>query len=481
MAQYPTVAERTLGSYLDQREGNRRASLEELQGAVQVQGMLARQQQMQLQNQFRKELSDLGPNPTEKQILTLATKFTTDPKDILHYLGQQSVARQAAADRTTQSGILAGLAGRRLDQTDRRLDQGDRRTDYLYGGAPPSIRLGGASGPLGPVNPPPQASTPPPVSAPPLSAAEVNERAPQASAVLSPQLATDQMGVLWREATGGGIPTSNVVQGSRPPSAAPTATSLPPMPPEIASSPRVVQDRWRLQQTRQTGGERTPESLTDDVYYQLINGKPRPGSIPTGSAGQGNAYRTKFADELNRISKDLGMTPAELASRGGENKAKFTALAQIEKDYAAIKPYKAMLDLNANIAIELGNKIVNDKTNSAYLNRPILWVKNNVMNRPDIAEYLFQMHIVETEGARVLVNPRLVGQLTDTAIRDMKSVVSGNMTLESSVAVLERMKSDGTNRVSQLEAQRTSMINDIRKPGGAAGASNRPRADQFFR
>jgi hypothetical protein len=238
------------------------------------------------------------------------------------------------------------------------------------------------------------------------------------------------------------------------------------MPPEIASAPLSVQNRWRLQQTKvgaeQSAPERTPESLRDDVYYQIMNGVPRPGSIPTGRAGQGNAYRAKFAEELNKVSRELNLTPQELATRGRENKSKFVALSAVEKDLAALTPYKEMLDQNATIAIDLGKKIANDKTNSAFLNKPLLWLKNNVSNKPDIAEYLAQMHFIEVEGARVLTNPRLVGQLTDSAISDMKSVVSGNMTLDSSERVLRRMMTDGDNRINKMRTQRERTISEIR-------------------
>ena len=224
--------------------------------------------------------------------------------------------------------------------------------------------------------------------------------------------------------------------------------------------------------------QRTANALRDDVYYQIINGKPRPGSIPTGRAGEGNTYRAQFADELNKVKNELGMSDAELASAGVETKAKVAALSQQEKDLGAIRPYQDMLKTNAKIAIDLGNKIADDKTNSAFMNRPLLWVKNNLSNRPDIAEYMAQMHFVEVEGARVLANPRLVGQLTDTARKDLESVVSGNMTLASSERVLRRMMSDGDNRVNAMEDQRQRTVGEIRRTGRGGG---RPSADSFFR
>lgn len=250
--------------------------------------------------------------------------------------------------------------------------------------------------------------------------------------------------------------------------------------------------KWRLQQTGvqaardrsiavQQGVQRSPESLRDDAMYQIVNGTPRPGSIPTGRQGEGNAYRALIADEIRKIATEKELTPEKLAAGRIENRANSVALSAVTKDLAAITPFKEMLDINAKVAIDLGREIAADKTNSAFINRPILWVKNNLSNRPDIAEYLAQIHFVEVEAARVLTQPRLVGQLTDQAISDIKSILSGNMTIASTEAVLGRIIADGNNRIDAMRRTRDRTISDIRGETPRTRESDKPKIEDFYR
>ena len=156
------------------------------------------------------------------------------------------------------------------------------------------------------------------------------------------------------------------------------------------------------------------------------------------------------------------MTPEQLAAKAPENKARFVALNAVDKDLAAIRPFKEMLDKNAAIAIDLAKKICESRTGSQYLNKPITWLQNNASDNPDIAEYLFQIQTVKTEGARVLNNPRLVGQLTDSARHEMGEIINGNMPLGQTERVLNRMRSDGKNRVDAIVKERDSLVSDIR-------------------
>lgn len=209
------------------------------------------------------------------------------------------------------------------------------------------------------------------------------------------------------------------------------------------------------------------DALTNDAWFSIINGKARPGSLPLGK-DEGNRYREQLREKISSIAKEIGVTPQALATLGPENKAKFMALNGVEKDLASIRPFDTMLDTNAKIAIDLAKKISGDRTNSQLLNRPISWLEANAADNPDIAEYLFQIQTVKTEGARILNNPRLVGQLSDSARQEMGNVVNGNMPLGQTTRVLERMMSDGKNRVHSLEQEADRLRADVRGSGAPA-------------
>ena len=74
MAQYPTVAERTLGSYLDQRETNRQGSLQDLQMALKVQDQMAQRELDPLKKQLlQAQVSDLQQRPEDRKLQILNT------------------------------------------------------------------------------------------------------------------------------------------------------------------------------------------------------------------------------------------------------------------------------------------------------------------------------------------------------------------------------------------------------------------------
>lgn len=230
------------------------------------------------------------------------------------------------------------------------------------------------------------------------------------------------------------------------------------------------QARIDLRVTPPAGSDRTKDAINNEAWYQIINGRGRPGASAQGAAGE--PYRAAVSNRVAEIAQELNMTPMQLATLGPENKSKFLALNALEKDLTAIGPFHDMLNTNAKIAIDLAKKIEGDRTRSQLLNKPITWLMNNAAGDPDIAEYLFQIQTVKTEGARILNNPRLVGQLSDSARHEMGDVINGNMPLAQTERVLARMMSDGDNRVNAMVNKKLQILNEVR--GSAGGAPTAP-------
>lgn len=164
-----------------------------------------------------------------------------------------------------------------------------------------------------------------------------------------------------------------------------------------------------------------------------------------------------------------GTHGTEISGKKIEYKADSSGLVALTKDLTAIEPFKVMLDTNVGIAKDLAKKVM--KTDSTLANKPIAWIQQNVTGNPDVAEYMAQIQIVQTEAARVLNNPRLVGQLTDSARHEMQNIVQGTMPLESTIRVLDRIKKDGDNRVNAMYAQSDAMkkklgVKESPKTGG---------------
>lgn len=193
------------------------------------------------------------------------------------------------------------------------------------------------------------------------------------------------------------------------------------------------------------------------------------GTLPNLGVGKKSALQK--ANILNQAAlMNAGIDPTDQRIYQIDNKSKAGALLQNTKDIAAITPYKEMLDKNVDIAIKLSKNVM--MTNSKFANKSLNWIKQNAGDNPDAAEYLAQMVFVQTESARVLNNPRLVGQLTDSARQEMEGVINGNMPIQATERVLQRIKQDGDNRVNSMLDQHDNLIRGFKNPGLTNRATN---------
>ncbi len=472
------------------------AQLQQMTGAVNAAGALRK---LQMETQMRQELA----GASQDQLPTIAAKYAS-PGDLLknfqesaNVKSQTEARKEVAKNNLLLKQLIHGqdyeLKLRSATTAEQRLaiEAWDKQVRAQIA----SERLKDDTGVSIPIPSIPAAQQPAPIVAPqaapvpaapagisPVSSgiAELNANVPAQTAQANVIRANEA------QPNGGGMLAANTVVPSAPPPpvepltqvaekplVSPLQAQLGPQASPLLSPKaqrKIATDVERARQLQASAPQRSAEAMRDDVYYQITNGVPRPGSVPTGRQGEGNAYRAQFADELHKVAKELNLTPEELATKGRENKAKFMALGAVEKDLSSIRPYNDMLHLNGDIAIKLAEKAV--ATDSKLLNKSINWIRQNAGDNPDVAEFLAQAQIVSTESARVLNNPRLVGQLTDSARHEMDGIVKGNMPIESFTRVVKRMQADGNNRVTALESQRKRTVSEIRGETPATRASD---------
>lgn len=244
---------------------------------------------------------------------------------------------------------------------------------------------------------------------------------------------------------------------------------------ETGRHDRVMEDNstQRIQVAKEkaaSGGAPTKSELNDPDIARVFWDKYKVDRVnPPFSMGKaGEADREAWFRAVAKFSKEDGLSGGEVAGGQADGRANSAALTQNTKDIASIRPYKEMLDKNANIAIDLSKKVA--LTNSAWANRPVQWLRANGTSDPNLREYLAQIQIVSTEAARVLNNPRLTGQLTDSARHEMQEIINGKMPLADTERVLKRMMQDGDNRVTSLQTENASLKRGASGKSGDAPA-----------
>ena len=492
-----------LGGYLAGQQNDQQTQMGQLQQVGALQAIAQKMQQQQQEQAFRGALAQ-AKTPEER--MSVAERFA-GPKDMLSHgdrlttaantkelalarlnqtaqMGAQTFALRAQAAKTAAERAAIDAEYKRFQsqvQTERlKYDTGATVAPFqaLPGGTPSSSTSEGIpfnfNGVRGTV----------PDDAAAISLAEKMGLMGPAPSVVQP--AADVAPV---PAAPNNLDARDLGAGSRGPVMGSTPAPQPqlpasgPKPLSLADAPAGLSPRarqqWLLQQTRPSyagNATITPETATR-MAQQVLAGD----TTAISGLARNQGALAQINNEVTRLANAAGISGGDIAGRKGSNAANRVALSAVTKDLVAITPFKEMLDQNANIAIDLGRKIASDKTNSAFINRPLLWVKNNMSDRPDIAEYLAQMHFVEVEAARVLTQPRLVGQLTDQAISDMKSVLSGNMTIASTEAVLKRIQADGNNRINAMKGQQARTLAEISGKQPRTRESDKPKAENFFR
>lgn len=210
-----------------------------------------------------------------------------------------------------------------------------------------------------------------------------------------------------------------------------------------------------------TGAGQVDEGLAEADRELAAMGMSRQQVVGGIGAAATSRWANAQSGAISDIQKEYGGISKREAARIFANrqqirKADTNALQGLEKDISSITPYKEMLDTNADIAMNLADKVV--KTDVRFANRSLNWLRTNATDNPDVAEFLAQNHFVTTEAARVLQNPRLVGQLTVEAQREMRDIISGDMPINSYKRVLNRIKKDGDNRVDAMVRQRDRLL-----------------------
>lgn len=220
-------------------------------------------------------------------------------------------------------------------------------------------------------------------------------------------------------------------------------------------------------------GDISLNELTPEARAMVAERYRTDGTMP--SLGMGKSSKPLRIGILNDAAasdaKD-GITGAQARGLQLETKGNQGAYNQITKDITAIKPYKVMLDTNAKIAIDLAGKVL--KTNSALANKTITWLEQNASDNPDVAEFMAQNHFVSTEAARVLSNPRLVGQMPESAVKDMQAVVNGNAPLGAYTRVMQRIMKDGDNRTIAMENERNDLHKKLSRDNSPASNQQAP-------
>lgn len=192
------------------------------------------------------------------------------------------------------------------------------------------------------------------------------------------------------------------------------------------------------------------EQLDDDSVEMLARAGIQSGDLNKYVSGlprqsPDRARVTKKAAEI------LGGSGGNLVDNAAGFSADQTSLKGLQKDRDNLKAYSDMVDKNLGLMENAAAQITD--TGSPMLNQPIRWLANHVMGSEDQAKFESALLFAQTEAARVLNNPRLVGPMTNEQKDELKQIASGNGTVRQLHTVANLVRTEKANRLGAMDNQ----------------------------
>lgn len=215
----------------------------------------------------------------------------------------------------------------------------------------------------------------------------------------------------------------------------------------------------------------TPDAL-DLRARQYLSGDPR-AMANLGRGAQGSNRIIQITNRAAALLREQGGSPEEIGRRMSEFRANSNSLNKMTQSYDAIVAFEQTAVRNGKILKELADKV--DSTGTPVIERWIRAGRKEVAGDVDVARFNAQLQVYRTEAARILTNPNLSGQLTDSARKEVEEFMRPGASAGQIKGVVDLLERDFANRKGTLEQQmrdiRTRLEKNISAGETAAPAS----------
>lgn len=186
---------------------------------------------------------------------------------------------------------------------------------------------------------------------------------------------------------------------------------------------------------------------------------------PMGMGMAAGSARTRIINRAAELFPGLNVA---------SNKAGYTAdsgsLSAIQKQRDSISAFENTAQKNIDQFLKVAQAVPD--TGIPLLNTPARWAAGAAGSEAQ-AKYAAARQVAISEIAKIVQNPTLAGQLSDSARHEIEVFNPQNATLKQTVAVMNLLKQDMKNRADSLDTQ----LKDIRgRIGGAQGQNATPAA-----
>lgn len=176
-----------------------------------------------------------------------------------------------------------------------------------------------------------------------------------------------------------------------------------------------------------------------------------------GNSDKARGDRVKINNRIAGKMKELGITNNQLAKFRSDVQGQLKSRKGLIEMQNAVESFEVLARGNGDRLLELVGSV--NVTGIPVLEGVARSLKAS-LGDADAAEFQSVLKTYQTEVARIISQPRLVGQLTDSQIDEMKKVASGAASPEQLVRVVKRLNFEMDLRSKGIEQS-------LAKAGGA--------------
>lgn len=206
--------------------------------------------------------------------------------------------------------------------------------------------------------------------------------------------------------------------------------------------------------------------LTERGLDIAANNYAATGQLPPMGMGKvGAAIRSRIINRAAELHPEL-----DLASARADYAANKVSLSALQKQRDALTAFEQTAGKNIDIFLQAAGKVVD--TGSPLANKVLRTIASDAFGSPDVAAFDAARRVAVNEIAKIVSNPTLAGQLSDSARREVESFNPSSATLKQSVNVMRLLKRDMENRQIAYDGMIKEIKDRIAHGGQASGSTN---------
>ena len=214
----------------------------------------------------------------------------------------------------------------------------------------------------------------------------------------------------------------------------------------------------------------SPEAVDNAAWSYIGTGK----LPPIGRGKEGVAQRTAIMNEAAKIAKQAGISPAELQTVPGRNRALQSSLTNLQKTSDVMEKSEQAFLNNTNTALDISSRV--DRTGSPVINKWLLGGKD-AMGDPDVRALDAAITTMAVDYARIMSGATGAGGTPISTADEARSLIKKELSDKSLRAVVQVLEQDIKGQQQAVHDQRGKILGAMQAlhDSAAPGASQQPQ------